>query len=81
MSSIRQRAAQFAGMFSSPKSPDELPWDAENTKLPLRKDLPKVPGAPEGAAWVWGKNDNVRGVHFVDGTFMSSYLPDAISED
>ncbi|QSS60471.1 hypothetical protein I7I51_05271 [Histoplasma capsulatum] len=59
MSSIRQRAAQFAGMFSSPKSPDELPWDAENTKLPLRKDLPKVPGAPEGAAWVWGKNDNI----------------------
>ncbi|OQD61271.1 hypothetical protein PENPOL_c017G07427 [Penicillium polonicum] len=27
--------------------------------FPSRKDLPKLAGAPEGAAWVWGKDDQV----------------------
>ncbi|PGH36805.1 hypothetical protein GX50_00262 [[Emmonsia] crescens] len=57
MSPIGQRIAQFAGMFNNAKSPDELPWDPDNTKFPLRKDLPKIDGAPDGAAWVWGKED------------------------
>lgn len=46
-------------MLGSSKSPDELPWDPDNTSLPTRKNLPSIPGAPEGAAWVWGKDDYV----------------------
>lgn len=33
------------------------PWDPDCTIFPSRKELPNVPGAPEGAAWVWGEED------------------------
>lgn len=39
--------------------PDNLPWDPNCTQFPSRKELPNIPGAPEGAAWVWGKDDQV----------------------
>lgn len=70
MSPIGQRIAQFAGMFNNAKSPDELPWDPDNTKFPLRKDLPKIDGAPDGAAWVWGKEDYVGGIAILLRTFI-----------
>ena len=47
-------------MMAGSKSPSEMPWDPDNTNLPTRKNLPSIPGAPEGAAWVWGKDDYVR---------------------
>lgn len=37
-----------------------LPWNPDSKSFPSRKELPKIDGAPEGAAWVWGKDDNVR---------------------
>lgn len=36
---------------------DSIPWDADATAFPTRKNLPGFPGAPEGAAWVWGRED------------------------
>ena len=42
------------------QSPDQLPWDPNCTQFPSRKELPKIDGAPNGAAWVWGKDDQVR---------------------
>ncbi|CAK45479.1 hypothetical protein CBS63078_3587 [Aspergillus niger] len=39
--------------------PDQLPWDPNCTQFPSRKELPKIPGAPDGAAWVWGKDDSL----------------------
>lgn len=60
MSFIRRRLAQATGFLSGgQQSPDQLPWNPDSTKFPSRKDLPKIPGAPEGAAWVWGKDDYV----------------------
>ncbi|KAL2701653.1 hypothetical protein AAEP93_005951 [Penicillium crustosum] len=50
---------QNNSMLSFTQVATQLPWDPNNTKFPSRKDLPKLPGAPEGAAWVWGKNDEV----------------------
>ncbi|PYH88961.1 hypothetical protein BO71DRAFT_122880 [Aspergillus ellipticus CBS 707.79] len=44
-------------MSSTTQVPDQLPWDPNSTRFPSRKELPKIPGAPEGAAWVWGKDD------------------------
>jgi len=36
-----------------------IPWDPNSTYFPVRKDLPKIRGAPEDAAWVWGEDDYV----------------------
>ncbi|RDW64579.1 hypothetical protein BP6252_10230 [Coleophoma cylindrospora] len=43
----------------SDKSQDgnSIPWDPAHELFPPRRDLPKLPGAPEDAAWVWGKDD------------------------
>jgi hypothetical protein len=41
------------------QSPNELPWNPDASRFPSRKELPKVPGAPDQAAWVWGKDDQV----------------------
>lgn len=60
MPSASERLAQVARLIGISKSPEELPWDPDLTKLPSRKNLPSIPGAPEGAAWVWGKDDQVR---------------------
>ncbi|KAB5517414.1 hypothetical protein GE09DRAFT_1294483 [Coniochaeta sp. 2T2.1] len=32
-------------------------FDPNSTSLPKRKDLPKIEGAPEDAAWFWGEKD------------------------
>lgn len=37
----------------------EIPWNPDSTHFPSRKDLPRLPGAPEDAAWVWGKDDYI----------------------
>ena len=34
--------------------------DKNSTSLPRRSELPEIPNAPPGAAWVWGKDDEVR---------------------
>lgn len=34
-------------------------FDPDGKTFPLRKDLPSIPGAPEGAAWLWGKDDQI----------------------
>ncbi|RAH78275.1 hypothetical protein BO86DRAFT_345666 [Aspergillus japonicus CBS 114.51] len=41
------------------QAPDQLPWDPNCTRFPTRKELPKIPGAPKDAAWVWGKDDQL----------------------
>lgn len=51
--------------------PDTLPWDPNCTRFPSRKELPKLPGAPEDAAWVWGKDDAVS---WHNRPFLSSVL-------
>ncbi|KIW91969.1 uncharacterized protein Z519_06951 [Cladophialophora bantiana CBS 173.52] len=34
-------------------------FDPSSTALPKRSELPKIPGAPDGAAWFWGKDDEL----------------------
>lgn len=43
----------------SAQAADQLPWNPNSTSFPTRKNLPKLPDAPDGAAWVWGKDDEV----------------------
>ncbi|RJE22987.1 hypothetical protein PHISCL_04678 [Aspergillus sclerotialis] len=44
-------------MAPSIQDPANFPWNPNNIQFPSRKELPKLAGAPEGAAWVWGKDD------------------------
>ncbi|KAL4737993.1 hypothetical protein BDV11DRAFT_216311 [Aspergillus similis] len=41
------------------QDPSDLPWDPNSSQFPSRKELPKIPGAPGDAAWVWGKDDQI----------------------
>ena len=36
-----------------------IPFDPDSSSFPSRKDLPVIPGAPPGAAWVWGPDDSL----------------------
>jgi hypothetical protein len=65
-SSARQslEAKNNSTIMSSTQVPDQLPWNPNNAEFPSRKDLPKLSGAPEGAAWVWGKDDEVCALLF-----------------
>lgn len=56
---LAQTTGHLGGGGGDQQSPDQLPWNPDSTKFPSRKDLQKIPGAPEGAAWVWGKDDYV----------------------
>lgn len=37
-----------------------MKFDPDHKALPIRSELPAIPGAPAGAAWFWGSNDEVR---------------------
>jgi hypothetical protein len=58
LSKASQRLSQTKDFFMG-KMAMNIPWDPNSTYFPLRKALPKIPGAPEDAAWVWGENDYV----------------------
>jgi hypothetical protein len=54
-----QRLTQIKDFLTMNKTATTIPWDPNSTKFPTRKELPKIPGAPDDAAWVWGDDDNV----------------------
>jgi hypothetical protein len=57
-----ERLAQVEGLLTSNKTATTIPWDPDCTQFPTRNELPKIPGAPKDAAWVWGKDDYVCSV-------------------
>lgn len=54
-----QRLNQVKDFLTFQKTATTMPFDPNSTKFPTRKELPEISGAPPGAAWVWGENDNV----------------------
>ena len=54
-----QRLTQIKDLLTMEITATNIPWDPDSTKFPTRKELPEIPGAPKGAAWVWGDNDYV----------------------
>lgn len=52
------------------QDPNQLPWNPDSTVFPSRKELPKIPGVPEEAAWVWGKDDEVSRLVGIDGHML-----------
>lgn len=57
ISRLRMTLCQTSYSFADP---DMLTLDPKSNHLPKRSELPEIPGAPKGAAWFWGKDDNVR---------------------
>jgi hypothetical protein len=49
-----------------------MPFDPDSTIFPTRKELPTIPGAPEGAAWVWGDNDNIGRLNLLTPTRVAA---------
>ncbi|KAI9689503.1 MAG: hypothetical protein M1822_010154 [Bathelium mastoideum] len=55
--SSNQRLTQVRDFLTLNKTATTIPWDPDCTRFPSRKEMPKIAGAPDGAAWVWGDND------------------------
>ncbi|KIW33841.1 uncharacterized protein PV07_00660 [Cladophialophora immunda] len=53
-------------------------FDPKATKLPSRSELPRIPGAPPGASWFWGKDDELGRLNLLtpDRTAAASKLID-----
>lgn len=58
-STAQSRLTQVKDFLTFNKTATTAPFDPDSTIFPTRKDLPPIPGAPAGAAWVWGENDYV----------------------
>ncbi|KAJ4289854.1 hypothetical protein N0V90_011186 [Kalmusia sp. IMI 367209] len=58
-STTNQRLTQIKDFLTMNKTATTIPWDPNCTKFPTRKELPKILGAPEEAAWAWGDDDNI----------------------
>ncbi|EXJ92128.1 hypothetical protein A1O3_00678 [Capronia epimyces CBS 606.96] len=50
------------------KTATTIPFDPDSTSFPTRKNLPKIVGAPDEAAWVWGKDDNIGRLNLLTPT-------------
>ncbi|KAJ6145471.1 hypothetical protein N7470_009366 [Penicillium chermesinum] len=57
---ISRHLSQNANEDSSgAQAPNQLPWNPSSSSFPALKDLPPLPNAPAGAAWVWGEDDQL----------------------
>ena len=55
-----RRLSQVAATMKGTTGTSSLPWDPNSTSFPTRRELPNLGDeAPEGAAWVWGSDDQV----------------------
>lgn len=48
-----------------------MKFDPNSNALPKRSELPAIPGAPDGAAWFWGSNDEVQNHHWFSQDLLS----------
>ncbi|KAI9836237.1 MAG: hypothetical protein M1819_001574 [Sarea resinae] len=71
-SSAGDRLTQVKDLLTGDKTATAIPFDPESTKFPLRKDVPTVPGAPPGAAWVWGPDDNLGRLNLLTPTRVAA---------
>lgn len=57
-----------------------MKWDPDSDELPKRKNLPSIEGAPAGAAWFWGKEDQVYSSLVDDPRSAADKFPDRTLE-
>jgi len=58
-STVQTRLAQIKDSLTGQKTALTIPWDPNSTRFPTRHELPKIDGAPDQAAWVWGSDDYI----------------------
>jgi hypothetical protein len=59
---VNTRLTKVTDFLTMNKTATTIPFEPDSTIFPTRKELPEIPGAPAGAAWVWGKDDYVSGI-------------------
>ena len=65
MSNVKARLAREANIVAGGpnlrrQDPAQIPWNPDNEAFPKLHDLPRILNALQGAAWFWGKDDNVQ---------------------
>jgi len=66
------RLSQIRDFLTMNKTATTIPWDPDCTKFPTRKELPKIAGAPDEAAWVWGEDDNIGRLNLLTPTRVAA---------
>ncbi|TVY82578.1 hypothetical protein LSUE1_G002066 [Lachnellula suecica] len=59
------RLTQITDFLTGNRTASTIPWSPDCTKFPNRKDVPRREDAPEGAAWVWGKDDGLGRINLL----------------
>jgi hypothetical protein len=67
LSSAGKRLSQIKDTILG-KTATTIPFDPDSTSFPTRKNLPRIVGAPDEAAWVWGKDDYVGRLNLLTPT-------------
>jgi len=66
------RLTQIKDFLTGQKTAMAIPWDPDSNKFPTRHELPKIPGAPDQAAWVWGKDDYIGRLNLLTPTRVAA---------
>ncbi|MCJ1285300.1 hypothetical protein MMC26_004640 [Xylographa opegraphella] len=67
-STAQRRLSQVKDCITSGSTATTIPFDPNCTSFPTRKEVPQIPGAPPGAAWVWGPDDNIGRLNLLTPT-------------
>jgi hypothetical protein len=72
MSSPASRLSKITGALASSSKSDVIPWNPDRTDFPTRRNLPSIPAAPPGAAWVWGPEDGLGRLNLLTPTRVAA---------
>jgi hypothetical protein len=73
---VQNIAATLTG--SSKMAGPSIPFNPESTTFPTLAQLPIQPGAPTGAAWVWGADDNRGRLNLLTPTRIAAAAKECI---
>ncbi|KAF1982157.1 hypothetical protein K402DRAFT_415074 [Aulographum hederae CBS 113979] len=69
---LHRRLSQVKDFLTGDRMPTTIPWDPNCTTFPTRKELPKIDGAPDGAAWFWGEDDYIGRLNLLTPTRVAA---------
>ncbi|KAL3424566.1 hypothetical protein PVAG01_03846 [Phlyctema vagabunda] len=72
LKNTQSRLVKVSDFVTGNKTAGAIPWDPDCTRFPSRNDVPLREGAPQGAAWVWGKDDYIGRLNLLTPTRVSS---------
>lgn len=77
---LSQVAATISGGTGGGSSMS-LPWNPDSKSFPTRKELPNLGGnVPEGAAWVWGSDDQIGRINLLTPTRVAEAAKTSIKD-